>query len=175
MSGADQSASAKPTVAFIALGSNLGDRRLAIDRAVALLAADDHITISAISPLFETAPVGGPPGQGPFLNAACEVRTTRSARGLLDRLLSIEAALGRERRVRWGPRLIDLDLLLFGDEVHDEPGLRIPHPRLHERLFVLEPLAAIAPRAVHPVLGRSIAALLEAARAADRTGDLDGA
>ncbi len=71
--------------------------------------------------------------------------------------------------------MIDLDLLLFGDEVHNEPGLRIPHPRLHERLFVLEPLAAIAPRAVHPVLGRSIAALLEAARAADRTGDLDGA
>lgn len=175
MSGADQSAGAKPTVAYIALGSNLGDRRLAIEQAAALLAADDHVTVSSISPLFETAPVGGPPGQGLFFNAACEVRTTHSARGLLDRLLSIEAALGRERRVRWGPRLIDLDLLLFGDEVHDEPGLRIPHPRLHERLFVLEPLAAIAPRAGHPVLGRSIAALLESARAADRAGGLDGA
>ncbi len=162
------------TTAYVALGSNLGDRRRIIEQAMALLADDARIDVIAMSPLIETAPIGGPPGQGPFLNAACKVETTHSARGLLDRLLSIEAALGRVRRVRWGPRCIDLDLLLFGDEVHDEPGLRVPHPRLHERLFVLEPLSAIAAPIIHPVLGRSIAVLFEEARAADRDGGVDG-
>jgi len=145
--------------AYIALGSNLGDRRAAIHAALAALDNDEQTHVTKVSPLIETAPVGGPPGQGAFLNAACEVSTNRPPRHLLDLLLTIEHHLGRERRQRWGPRLIDLDLLLYDDQIINQPGLTIPHPRMHERLFVLEPLAAIAPDLLHPVLRDSFADL----------------
>lgn len=162
----------QPVTAYIALGSNLGDRRANIESAINLIWDGGQTQVTNCSPLIETAPVGGPPNQGPFLNAACEVKTTRSPRELLDLLLGIEHELGRERRERWGPRTIDLDLLLYGDVVVDEPGLTIPHPRMHERAFVLEPLAAIAPRMVHPVLRQSIA-IIQSTVASVRLSEID--
>jgi 2-amino-4-hydroxy-6-hydroxymethyldihydropteridine diphosphokinase len=126
------------TIAYVGLGSNLGDRESAIVRAA------DLIDARRLSTLRETEPWGYE-DQPPFLNAVAELETTSPARELLDRLLAVEAALGRDRSgPRWGPRTIDLDLLLYGDLVLDEPGLTVPHPRLAERLFVLEPLAELA-------------------------------
>jgi 2-amino-4-hydroxy-6-hydroxymethyldihydropteridine diphosphokinase len=127
------------TVAYVGLGANLGDREGSIRRAAALIGA------ARLSPIVETAPWGFEQ-QPPFLNAAAEVETQLDAPAFLDHLLEVERRLGRERTgPRWGPRTIDLDLLLFGDERVSEPGLEVPHPLLHERLFVLEPLAALAP------------------------------
>lgn len=152
-------------LAAIALGSNLGDRQSIIERALADLVRLGEVVCS--SPAIETEPVG-PPGQGPYLNAACLLRTERTPRDLLDALLAIELAHGRDRSggQRWGPRTLDLDLLLFGSRVIDEPGLTVPHPRLHERLFVLEPLAQIAPDLVVPTLCATVACLLERLRSA---------
>ena len=147
--------------AFVALGSNLGDRRAAIDAALAHLSRAPGINFLDVAPIIQTAPIG-PPGQGDYLNTAAALKTTLDPRALLDTLLAIERAIGRERSaaVRWGPRLIDLDLLLYAEAIIDQPGLVVPHPHLHERRFVLEPLAAIAPAARHPVLHRTIAQLL---------------
>jgi 2-amino-4-hydroxy-6-hydroxymethyldihydropteridine diphosphokinase len=134
------------TRTFVGLGANLEDPRAQIDRALALLAAEDGVEVIAMSTLRETDPVGYE-DQPRFLNGAAELRTTLSARELLERLLEIERRMGRVRGEgpRFGPRTIDLDLLLYGDEVIDEPGLEIPHPRLHERAFALEPLAELDP------------------------------
>jgi 2-amino-4-hydroxy-6-hydroxymethyldihydropteridine diphosphokinase len=148
------------TIAYIALGSNLGDRADYLERALTSLRQYDGIEVTRVSPVYETRPVGGPAGQGPYLNAVAEVRTQREAHELLEALLSIEQGLGRVRRERDGPRTIDLDLLLYGDLVHVDDRLIVPHPRLHERLFVLQPLAQLAPGFIHPVLKRSIADLL---------------
>ena len=127
------------TLAYVGLGSNLGDRE------ALLLRAADALDAVRISPVIETEPWGFA-DQPPFLNAVAEVETDLSARGLLELLLDIEQRLGRTRTgPRYGPRTIDLDLLLYGHEVIDEPGLRVPHPRLAERRFVLEPLAALVP------------------------------
>jgi 2-amino-4-hydroxy-6-hydroxymethyldihydropteridine diphosphokinase len=134
------------TRTFVGLGANLEDPRAQIDRALALLAAEDGVEVIAMSTLRETDPVGYE-DQPRFLNGAAELRTTLDARELLERLLEIERRMGRVRGEgpRFGPRTIDLDLLLYGDEVIDEPGLEIPHPRLHERAFALEPLAELDP------------------------------
>ena len=127
------------TLAYIGLGSNLGDREATIRRAAELIGAE------RLSPLFETEP-WGLRDQPSFLNAAAEVETSLTARSFLDRLLDVERRLGRERiGPRWGPRTIDLDLLLWGDERISEPGLEVPHPLMLEREFVLEPLAALVP------------------------------
>jgi 2-amino-4-hydroxy-6-hydroxymethyldihydropteridine diphosphokinase len=132
------------TTAFIGIGSNLGDREDNLTRAVELLSAEGGIEVVAVSEIRETEPVG-PVEQGPFLNGAIRVETDLAPRELLERLLAVEQRLGRVRRERYGPRTIDLDLLLYGDELVDEPGLTVPHPRLHERRFALEPLSDLDP------------------------------
>jgi 2-amino-4-hydroxy-6-hydroxymethyldihydropteridine diphosphokinase len=134
------------TRTFVGLGSNLGDPPEQLRRALELLGAEEGVEVVAVSSLRETDPVGYE-AQPRFLNGAVELRTTLSARELLERLLAIERRLGRVRGVgpRLGPRTIDLDLLLYGDEVVDEEGLVVPHPRLHERRFALEPLAELDP------------------------------
>jgi len=138
--------------AYVGLGANLGSRRGTVERAVSLLAAVEGVDVLAVSELRETDPVGVV-DQPRFLNGAAALETTLSARELLDALLTIERLLGRERLERWGPRTIDLDLLLYGDEIVDESGLRVPHPRLHERRFALEPLAKLDPELEIPGLG----------------------
>ena len=145
---------------LIALGSNLGNREANIRRAIDELAAHPHVTLIAISSLHTSEAVGGPLGQGAFLNAAAAVNTSLAPHELLDLLLAIESQLGRTREIPWGPRTIDLDLLLYDDQIIDEPGLRVPHPRMHERHFVLAPAAEIAAKMVHPQTGRTIANLL---------------
>lgn len=144
--------------AFVGIGSNLGDRESHLRRALELLAAEEGIEVVAVSALRETEPVG-PVEQGPFLNGAVHVETELRPRELLERLLDIEERLGRVRRERFGPRTIDLDLLVYGGEVVDDPGLTLPHPRLHERRFALEPLAELAPGLIVPGRG-SVSALL---------------
>lgn len=148
------------TTAYIALGSNLGERRAFLDGALDALRDRPGIELVRSSFYRETAPVGGPPGQGPYLNGAAELRTGLSPEQLLGVLLDIEAALGRQRHEYHGPRTIDLDLLLHGDQICAGPHPIVPHPRLHERRFVLEPLAEIAPLAVHPVRQNTVREML---------------
>ena len=141
------------TRAYVGLGANIGPRETTLVRAVDRLRATDGIEVLAVSQLRETEPVGVV-DQPPFLNGAVELETALAPRELLDVLLEIERALGRERHERWGPRTVDLDLLVYGDEIVDEPGLSVPHPRLHERRFALEPLSELAPELDVPGLGR---------------------
>ena len=140
------------TRAYVGLGANIGDRERTLREAVDALGAEEGIEVAAVSALRETDPVGV--GEQPrFLNGVAALETSLGARELLDRLLAVEQRFGRIRVPgEQGPRTLDLDLLLYGDEVIDEPGLTVPHPRLHERRFVLEPLAELAPGLV--VAGR---------------------
>jgi 2-amino-4-hydroxy-6-hydroxymethyldihydropteridine diphosphokinase len=148
------------TRSFVGLGANLEDPRAQIERALELLAAEDGIEVVAVSTLRETDPVGYE-DQPCFLNGAAEVRTSLSPGELLERLLAIERSLGRVRGEgpRFGPRTIDLDLLLYGDETVSQEGLEVPHPRLHERRFALEPLAELDPALEIPGRG-AVQALL---------------
>ena len=146
------------TLVFIGLGSNLGDRVAHLRSAVEGIRALEDARLSAVSPIFETDPVGGPE-QGDYLNAVVAAEWSASAHGLLERLLGLEREMGRTRAERDGPRTLDLDLLLFGDARIDEPDLVVPHPRMHERGFVLEPLGRLAPDLVHPLLGERIETL----------------
>ena len=132
------------TTAYLGLGSNLGDRLGNLRRAIALLGARSGIRVVRTSSVYETDPVGGPP-QGDFLNAVVKVETSLPARAVLEACMAVEAEMGRVRAERWGPRPIDIDLLLFGDERIDEPDLTVPHPRMHERAFVMVPLVEVDP------------------------------
>ena len=134
--------------AFIGLGSNLGDRRALLADAVARLEAAGDV--AAVSPLYETEPVGGPEGQGPFLNLVVELVTADGPRRLLERCQALEVAADRVRTVRWGPRTLDADVLWVEGCMLDEPDLVVPHPRMAERRFVLAPLADLAPDLVTP-------------------------
>ena len=135
------------TTAYLGLGSNMGDREGFLRQAVALLAAEGDISVKQVSSIYETDPVGFT-DQGAFLNAVAVVETELSASDLLRKCLCVERSLQRVRDVRWGPRTIDIDLLLFGDQIMDDSELTVPHPRLRERLFVLIPLHEVAPQVV---------------------------
>jgi 2-amino-4-hydroxy-6-hydroxymethyldihydropteridine diphosphokinase len=147
-----------PVRAFLGLGSNLGDRRRYLADAVAGLP-----DVVAVSPLYETAPVGGPAGQGAFLNCVVELRTTRDPHALLEVARAAEKAARRVRLERWGPRTLDVDVLLVGDARVDDADLTVPHPRMWERAFVLAPLADLAPE----IVGGRLATLLALPRVAD--------
>ena len=158
--------SSADTTVYLGLGSNLGDRRGNL--AAALRGIEPAVRVDAVSSLYETAPVG-PQDQPAYYNAACRGVTDLTPRALLDHVKAIERQLGRglSPEGRWGPREIDIDILLFGDEVVEEEGLTVPHPELAKRAFVLAPLAEIAAELLHPTLGQSI---VELAAAVDQAG-----
>jgi 2-amino-4-hydroxy-6-hydroxymethyldihydropteridine diphosphokinase len=147
---------------FLSLGSNVGRRPDNLRRALRLLREDPELRVVRVSRLYSTSPVGYT-AQREFLNGAVELRSRLEPRDLLRRLETVEARMGKATPFRNGPRRIDIDLVLYGDRVIGSRGLVVPHPRMHRRRFVLEPLAEVAPRAVHPVLRRSVARLLREA------------
>ena len=147
---------------YIAMGSNVGERAQTLRKALDIMRQSGDITLRRISTFIETKPVGGPEYQEDYLNAAVEIETTLLPEDLLALLGGIEKTLGRDRKkeTRWGPRTCDLDILLYGDEIIDTPNLTIPHPRMCERMFVLQPLAEIAPTLQHPESFKTVSEIL---------------
>ncbi len=148
------------TKVYAGLGSNLGNREANLVRAIARIDACEGICVKGESCFHDTTPVGGPP-QSDYLNCVIVLETEIEPQALLQEFKRIETELGRKSGVRWGPRIIDLDILLYGDRVINDHNLKIPHERMHERVFVLEPLCEISPDIRHPVLRRNISELLE--------------
>lgn len=161
-------------LAYIGLGSNLGDPLENCRRALEEIAAAPGNRVVRCSPLYRTEPVGKK-DQDWFLNGVVVVETKLPPRKLLAVLLAIEKKMGRERRERWGPRLVDLDLLFYGGQVVRERSLRVPHPRAHERRFVLIPLKDVAPRLKHPLLGKTVSRMLQELPAEEEVVPLRGA
>jgi 2-amino-4-hydroxy-6-hydroxymethyldihydropteridine diphosphokinase len=163
----------EPVDVVLALGTNVGDREEHLRRAVRALAAAPGLTVRAVSPVYETAPVGGPE-QGRFLNLVLLAAAMLEPEPLLDLAQSVERELGRVRTVRWGPRSIDVDVIAYADRVQEEERLTLPHPRAHERAFVLRPWADVDPRAELAGRGR-VADLLAEVREQDahRRGDIE--
>jgi len=149
---------AKPV--YLGLGSNVGDREEYIQQTLYVLEKTPGITVTKVSSIYETEPEGDSE-QPMFLNAVCGIKTTLAPRKLMEELRSIEDTLGRDRAIEWGPRTIDIDILLYDDLIVSEDDLQIPHPLMHERGFVLSPLSEIAPNVVHPILEITIKQLYE--------------
>jgi 2-amino-4-hydroxy-6-hydroxymethyldihydropteridine diphosphokinase len=149
------------TIAYVGLGSNIGNRPRHLDEALLALNQHEHIDVVRVSDYIETIPVGGPP-QPDYLNAVAQIDTDLGPEELLAAIQQIEQDMGRKRIEKWGPRLIDIDIELYGDRIVDLPHLKIPHPLMHERRFVLQPLCQIAPDARHPKLGLSAKQMLSA-------------
>lgn len=147
--------------AYIGLGGNLGDPRAAFGAAMSALTASGHTRVVASSSLYRGAAVGGPPGQPDYLNAVVQVETTLGPEALLRELQRLEQHHPRDRQVHWGPRMLDLDLLLYADARSADPGLRLPHPHLSARRFVLAPLAELAPELCPPGASVPVRVLLE--------------
>ncbi len=164
------------SIAYIGLGSNVGDRLGYLRQALDRLHENDGVDVTAVSHVYETEPVGGPVDQGWFFNAVAQVSTTHQPMPLLATMHEVEATLDRVRTVKDGPRTIDLDLLLFGSEIRQDESLTLPHPRFAERAFVLVPMCDIAPDVRCPASSRSVRTLLGALPRVDglqRTTDSD--
>ena len=151
---------AKGVQVFAGIGGNLGDPAHTLTAAVLRIERDSGVRVVAASPVYRNPPVG-PQDQPDYLNAVIELEVTLSPQELHSRFLAVEKEFGRVRKTRWGPRTLDLDILTYGDHIVDEPGLTIPHPHMHERSFVLVPLADLHPHAVHPLLNRSYCDMAE--------------
>jgi 2-amino-4-hydroxy-6-hydroxymethyldihydropteridine diphosphokinase len=148
-----------PVIAYLGLGANLGDPQQQLREALDRLEAAEEVEVTRVSTFYHNPPLG-PENQPWYVNAVARVRTRLGAEELLYLLLQLETTMGRVRGERWGPRIIDLDLLLYNGEVIFTPDLVVPHPEMHLRIFVLAPLAEIAPQAWHPVLDKSAGELL---------------
>jgi 2-amino-4-hydroxy-6-hydroxymethyldihydropteridine diphosphokinase len=145
---------------YLSLGSNLGNKLRFLKEAISKIGESNKIAINRVSSVYETQPVGYEEQEW-FLNLVIEIKTSLVPRDLLDHVLSVEDQMGRKREIKWGPRNIDIDILLYDNQVMQSDRLTLPHPRMHERRFVLLPLAEIAPQLIHPQLKKSVKELLE--------------